>query len=98
MTKGDVITAVDETEIANFEQLVEALANYSPGDGVQVTVDRDGEIVMSTVTLAAHPEDETKAYLGVMIMPVERLRMEMEESEDKSHEDSEQRAESERDS
>ena len=98
LTKGDVITAVDETEIANFEQLVEALANYSPGDGVQVTVDRDGEIVMSTVTLGAHPEDETKAYLGVMIMPVERLRMEMEESEDKSHEDSEQRAESERDS
>jgi S1-C subfamily serine protease len=98
LTKGDVITAVDETEIANFEQLVEALANYSPGDGVQVTVDRDGEIVTSTVTLGAHPEDETKAYLGVMIMPVERLRMEMEESEDKSHEDSEQRAESERDS
>ena len=52
-----------------------ALANYNPGNELELTVDRDGESVAIAVTLGAHPNDETKAYLGVMIMPVERIQM-----------------------
>jgi len=84
---GDVITAVGETDIANFEELVDVLANYSPGDEVSITVNRDGEMVAATVTLGAHPDDNDKAYLGVSIMPLESLRMHMKEMQDKNHEE-----------
>ncbi len=85
LQRGDAITAVGETEISNMEDLVEALASYSPGDEVSITVNRDGETVAATVTLGAHPDDDDKAYLGVAIMPLESLRMQMKEMEDETY-------------
>ncbi len=73
LQEGDVIIAVDETEITNRQDLVDALANHSPGDEVVLTVNRMDEILSATVTLGSHPDDETKAFLGVSIMPVERF-------------------------
>lgn len=84
---GDVITAVGETDVANFDELVDVLANYSPGDEVNITVNRAGELVAATVTLGAHPDDEEKAYLGVSIMPLESLRMHMKEMQEQNHEE-----------
>ena len=84
----DLITAVDETEIGGFDELVAALANYSPGDEVNLTVDRDGEAITTTVTLGAHPDDETKAFLGVSIMPLDRFRMDMQENSEQAQEKS----------
>ena len=76
---GDVITAVSETAVGGFDDLVEALAAFAPGDEVELTLERDGEQMTATVTLGAHPDDEGKAYLGLMIMPLERFRMQMQE-------------------
>ena len=88
---GDVITAVDEIAIGGFEALVEALAAYSPGDEVELTIERDGEQMTATVALGAHPDDEDRAYLGLMIMPLERFRMQMqEEMHEESHDGEEQ--------
>lgn len=87
LQRGDAITAVGETDITKFEDLVEALADFSPGDEVSITVNRDGESVAATVTLGAHPEDEDRAYLGVSIMPLEGLRMHMKEMQDENHEE-----------
>ena len=95
LEKGDVITAVDETEIANLEELVEALANYGPGDEVELTVHRDGETIQSAVTLGAHPDDETKAYFGVMIMPATPFRMHLEDSGEQVQEEPQREHESE---
>ena len=67
--------------------LGEVLANYSPGDEVNITLNRDGELIAATVTLGAHPDDEDKAYLGVSIMPLERLRMHMKQMQDQNHEE-----------
>ena len=94
----DLITAVDETEISGFDELVAALANYSPGDEVNLTVDRDGETIATTVTLGAHPDDETKAYLGVSIMPLDRFRMHMQENGSQVQEEAQRGHESESDS
>ena len=77
---GDLITAVDETEIAGIEDLVKAAAAYSPGDEVELTVDRDGETITLTVTLGAHPDDQEKAYIGARILPSERFRLDMDEN------------------
>jgi S1-C subfamily serine protease len=94
----DLITAVDETEIGGFDELVAALANYSPGDEVNLAVDRDGETIATTVTLGAHPDDETKAYLGVSIMPLDRFRMHMQENGRQVQEEAQRGHESESDS
>ena len=100
LESGDVITAIDETEVANFQELTEALANYSPGDEVVLSIIRLEESISATVTLGAHPEDETKAYLGVMIMPLERFRMHMQDNradapDEQAHEEEQQSLESE---
>ena len=98
LAMGDVINAVDEIAITGLEELVAALANYNPGNEVELTVDRDGESVAIAVTLGAHPNDETKAYLGVMIMPVERIKMELQDDGEQAHEETQPQNESERDS
>ncbi len=85
LQQGDAITAVGDAEIANYDDLVEALASHSPGDEVEITLTRDGESVTATVTLGAHPDDEDMAFLGVSIMPLERLRMQMKELEKQDH-------------
>jgi S1-C subfamily serine protease len=95
LEKGDVITAVDETEIASLEELVEALANYGPGNEVELTVHRDGETIQSTVTLGAHPDDESKAYLGVMIMPATPFRMRLKDHGEQAQEEPQRGHESE---
>ena len=48
---GDIITAVDDTEIVTYEQLINKLAGYSPDDIISITVMRQApndyiEIVM----------------------------------------------------
>ena len=84
----DLITALDEATIGGYEDLVAALADYSPGDEVTLTVDRDGEAMTTSVTLGAHPEDDTKAYLGVSVMPLEQFRMRMQENSGQAEEKS----------
>ena len=84
---GDLITSVGETEITGMRDLAGAAAAFSPGDDVELTVDRDGETVELNVTLGAHPDDEDKAYLGVSIMPLEHLRMHMKQMQEQHDEE-----------
>ena len=49
--KGDVITAINKAQIRNFGNLQGELARYTPGQKVQVTVDRQGTSKTFTVTL-----------------------------------------------
>lgn len=74
---GDVITALNDAPIISSEELVALLGDHKPGDVVTVTYTRDGEIATAEVTLGAHPDDETKAYMGVQLAPAgQGLRME----------------------
>lgn len=77
LVEGDLITAVDETEIAGLKELSQLAASYSPGDEVELTVDRDGETINLTMTLGAHPDDGEKAFTGIRFVPTERLHFEM---------------------
>jgi S1-C subfamily serine protease len=52
---GDVITAVDGSPVAQFEQLREAVAQKKPGDKVKLDVFRDGDSRSVTVTLGQAP-------------------------------------------
>lgn len=71
---GDVISAVGDVAVSNFDELVAALAEYSPDDEVDLTVQREGEAVTVAVTLGAHPDDPEKAFLGVQIAAVQMDR------------------------
>ena len=56
LSTGDVITAVDETEIDSAQTLIDTIQSYAPGDVVTLTVERDGESLDVTVTLGERPE------------------------------------------
>jgi S1-C subfamily serine protease len=49
---GDVIVGIDEHEIANYDDLFNALDHYEPGDEVAVKVLRGGEVFAIATTLA----------------------------------------------
>ena len=52
---GDVIVAVDDTDITDPTSLGAAVATYQPGDTVTVTVERDGSTQDVPVTLGTRP-------------------------------------------
>ena len=55
-TGGDVITAINDKPVHNFDDLLAWLGRYgSPGDTVTLTVHRDGEILQIKLTLAPRP-------------------------------------------
>jgi len=69
LQEGDVITAIDGESVAGASALVETIAGHAPGDTITLTVYRleSEEEQEIEVTLAAHPDDAEKAYLGVSI-------------------------------
>ena len=52
---GDVIVAVDDTEITDPTSLGAAIATYQPGDTITVTVERNGTTQDIAVTLGTRP-------------------------------------------
>lgn len=55
LREGDVVVAVDETEIADPTSLGALIATYQPGDSVRVTVERDGSRLTVDVLLGTRP-------------------------------------------
>ena len=52
---GDVITAIDGTAVADFNDLQAYLQNAKPGQQVKLSILRDGKEQSLTATLAEHP-------------------------------------------
>jgi membrane-associated protease RseP (regulator of RpoE activity) len=53
---GDVITAVDDTTVADAAALATAIQDYNAGDEVTITYDRDGASATAEVSLAERAE------------------------------------------
>jgi S1-C subfamily serine protease len=53
---GDVITAINDESVADFDDLLSALERYRPGDRVSLTVWRSGQMRRQTVTLIESAE------------------------------------------
>lgn len=53
--QGDIIVMVDDAEMIESNDLLAAIRDKSPGDKVAVTIDRDGETMVLTVTLEERP-------------------------------------------
>ena len=62
----DRILAIDGDPVTDYDSVVTAVTSHQPGDDVVVTYERDGGPARQmTVTLASHPGDDARAYLGV---------------------------------
>jgi hypothetical protein len=81
LRNGDIITAVGDKKVREFETLVNALAQHKPGDKVTLYFRRDGKDQNLEVTLGqrpAQPQNEAAvpqatrptAFLGVAAMPL----------------------------
>ncbi|MCI0393418.1 MAG: PDZ domain-containing protein [Chloroflexi bacterium] len=66
---GDLIMAVDGEEVKGPGRLVELISQKAPGDEVELTIQRGDETLTVTATLAAHPEDAERGFLGVDLAP-----------------------------
>jgi len=62
---GDQILAIDATNIASREELIETIVAFKPGDTVQVEVKRDGEVFSLGAKLISNPANPQIAFLGV---------------------------------
>jgi len=56
LKSGDIITQVNGTKIVQGKGLASLLAQYSPGDKVELTLLRDGKEQKMSVTLAEYPQ------------------------------------------
>ena len=74
LVAGDVILGADGEKLTAAADLADRVAGYAPGDEIVLEVLRadSGEIEDVLVTLAANPDDETKAYLGIRYLPTPR--------------------------
>jgi PDZ domain-containing protein len=67
LDKGDVITAIDGTDVPDLPQLREQLQTVEPGHQVTVSVLRDGEPLDVPVTTSRSRDGDT--LLGVLVDP-----------------------------
>lgn len=66
LQNGDVITSLEGKSITALEQLQEVTFQRSPGDQVELTIDRNGTEQQVVVELVANPEDSSRAQFGIM--------------------------------
>ncbi len=71
---GDGIVEANGQTIESSQQLVDLIAQLAPGDELALQVERGSDSISITVTLGAHPDDASQAYLGVYLAPVRMQR------------------------
>lgn len=65
LAKGDVISSIDGTSVTSADELTAALQGKNAGDEVLLATTK-GDI---QATLASHPQNESKPFLGVTARP-----------------------------
>jgi membrane-associated protease RseP (regulator of RpoE activity) len=64
---GDRVLAVDGVGVGTFDEAVEQIHRFDPGESAAITVERDGAQFERTVTFEQHPDyEEGVAFLGVV--------------------------------
>lgn len=62
---GDVVTAVDGRALLNRDEFIAYLGQSQPGSPLSLTLRRGAETLSLFATLATHPDDSARAYLGI---------------------------------
>jgi S1-C subfamily serine protease len=61
---GDVITEVDGEKVNGMEEVINAVNSASPGDKMELTIDRDGDTRTVEVTLGVRPDSAQDSQSG----------------------------------
>ncbi|OYT29683.1 MAG: hypothetical protein B6U95_01925 [Thermofilum sp. ex4484_82] len=61
---GDIIIKMNETEVKSLQELIVFMKNTKPGDVVELTVVRNGDIVNVHIRLVSDPRNSTKGFMG----------------------------------
>jgi len=64
---GDVITAVDGTEVASSTEAVDIIGAKKPGDSVEVTIDREGTAQTFDIVTRPDATDPTVPRIGISL-------------------------------
>ena len=75
LQEGDRITALNGEALPEGGRLDQAIAAWSPGDTVSLTVARAGEELPLTVVLEENPEAAGEAWLGIRYQPLGDLEL-----------------------
>lgn len=67
LAPGDIITAVDGTEVNQTEDLTRLVSERPVGTTLEVEYERDGEPATAKLTTAPDPEDANVSRIGVVI-------------------------------
>jgi len=70
LQEGDVIVAVNGTQVEIAQDIGEMLAGFSPGDTVEVTIERSGETSTVPVELTASGDDPGRPLIGILATTV----------------------------
>jgi len=65
LEEGDRVLRVDGIRYETFTDFAQSIAERSPGDRIELTVERDGEVRAVPVELGANPQDRSRAFLGL---------------------------------
>lgn len=67
LEEGDIIARVDGTATPTRPDLSEVMAEYEPGDPIDVSYRRNGTEHTATVTLGQNPNDASRGMIGVTV-------------------------------
>jgi len=76
---GEVIVSIDGAPITDFQSLQDALDKRVPGDRVEMTLEDNDTLEQHTVTitLGEHPDDPTRAFIGIASVGVRAKQTEL---------------------
>ncbi len=81
---GDAIVEANGQAIENSQQLIDLIAELSPGDDLSLEAQRGSDSVSFDVILGNHPDEQDRAYLGVFLAPG-RFHRDMEFFQDRQN-------------
>lgn len=67
LEQGDIILAVDDKRVSTADEAVKIISRRTPGDKVMLIVSRQGKVKALQVPTDVHPEDRTRAAVGVLV-------------------------------
>ena len=67
---GDLIIAVDGQPMTPDRTLGDLIGMHQPGDKVEITIIRGNRKMTIGLALGKHPEDPSRAFLGVHYVPI----------------------------
>ena len=81
---GDILLSIDGTKVSKATAVQEAISQYSPGDKVELEVNRDGKVLKVKATLIGRETQEMNAYnqqgnvnlFGAQLVPAPKQELE----------------------